>query len=153
MASIQLGLNSQEPGALIDVALYSGSGSGPATLIESLGMVDESQMPDSYPTDFDTGAVILNSTPNPLLEAGVEYYIVATPGTSTSEAAWDTAPNTRGHCLNPGGGGWEYRDGDYDWQLASRVVAVPAPAEVFVKSVSIGHPGEPAPRRSVRARC
>ena len=122
---VQLGLNSPRPSALIDVALYSGSGSGPDTLIESFGTVDESQMP-SAATDFDTGAVILTSTLKPLLQAGTEYYIVAIPATSTSEAAWADVPQTTGFWSDIGGGGWQYQGGVWGWQKATRVFAAPA---------------------------
>ncbi len=122
---VQLGLTGPEAGALIDIALYSGSGSGPDTLIESLGTVDETQMPSDL-TGFDAGAVIMTSASKPLLQAGVEYYIVATPATSTSHAAWATVGYTFGHWNDVGGAGWQYQGGGHT-QLSTRVFAAVEP--------------------------
>jgi len=69
-------------GGTIDFALYSNSGSLPGTLLASLGSATVG------PTDngvFTAGGPIPSGV---LLSSGVEYWLVLTPGTSSTFALW-----------------------------------------------------------------
>ena len=99
------------------------------TLIESLAVLSDTEIPNTYPLVFGDDAPLLQSVLKPTLLGGVEYCIVASAVTRTSEAFWGSVPNTSGVWVRNGDNGdWQFKSGTYDWQNGVRVFATPEPA-------------------------
>ncbi len=134
LGSIQIGLNLPTSGSIIDVSIFSSTGSGPGTLIESLGAVADTQIPTGFPLTFGTQALTLASALQPELNAGAEYFLVASPGTATSDVAWYDLPDTAGRWRQNGVDPWEFESTDR--QLSFRILAVPEPTSMAILSVT-----------------
>jgi|GEM_PF-753758 len=122
---VRIALNDLPEFSIVDLAIYSGSGIGPETLLESFGEIRWFRAPFSYPADFNSQAVVVYSEDNPTLIAGEEYYIVATANGSSSIGSWATTSDSTGFWRNTNNEGWMIQDSPLDQQLAMRVLAVP----------------------------
>ena len=133
LGSVRLTLDGATAGSIIDVDLYTGTAGGPGTLVESLGSLTPAEIPSGYPQTFVPDGPLLQSTTNPLLQAGVEYMVVVSPGTSGSSASWDSLPGTNGRWWKLDNSPWEYVDGNR--QIGLRVSAVPEPATMSLLAI------------------